>query len=83
MFDLLDAENNTGIILTESYAMYPASSVSGLFIAHPDSKYFNAGKIDKDQVEEYASRKGMSIEETERWLSPILGYEIVEKAAVK
>ncbi len=83
LFDLLDAENKSGIILTESYAMYPASSVSGLYIAHPEAKYFNVGKIDKDQVEDYASRKGMSLEDTERWLAPALGYEIGEKAVVK
>jgi len=57
LFDLLDAENNTGITLTENYAMYPASSVSGLYISHPESRYFNIGKIDRDQVKDYANKK--------------------------
>jgi 5-methyltetrahydrofolate--homocysteine methyltransferase len=83
LFELLDAENKAGIVLTESFAMYPASSVSGLYISHPDSKYFNVGKLDKDQVEEYAERKTMSVDEVEKWLAPILGYEVTEKAAIK
>ncbi|NOS85531.1 MAG: methionine synthase [Ignavibacteria bacterium] len=83
IFDLLEAEEKTGIKLTESFAMYPASSVSGLYFSHPESKYFNVGKISRDQVEEYASRKNMPIEEIERWLAPILGYERTESAAVK
>ncbi len=58
--------------------MYPASSVSGLYFSHPESKYFNVGKIDKDQAEEYARRKNMSIEEIEKWLSPNLAYEPAE-----
>ena len=74
IFSLLDVENNTGIKLTESLAMYPAASVCGLYFSHPDSKYFNVGKIEKDQVLDYHRRKGMSIEEVERWLSPILNY---------
>lgn len=82
LFDLLDAENNTGILLTESFAMYPASSVCGLYFSHSESKYFNVGKIDKDQAEDYAERKGMTIEETERWLAPILAYERTEKESV-
>ena len=73
LFDLLGAESQ-GITLTESYAMYPASSVSGWYFAHPDSRYFPVGKIQKDQVEDYARRKGMSLEDTERWLAPLLGY---------
>jgi 5-methyltetrahydrofolate--homocysteine methyltransferase len=81
LFELLDAENNTSIILTESYAMYPVSSVSGLYFSHPESKYFNVGKIDKDQVEDYAKRKGMSVDEVERWLMPILAYERTEEVA--
>ncbi|MDQ3021108.1 MAG: methionine synthase [Bacteroidota bacterium] len=76
LFEILDAEKNTGIKLTESLAMYPASSVSGLYFAHPKSKYFGLGKIGKDQVEDYAQRKGMSRKDAERWLSPILNYEI-------
>ena len=75
LFKLLDAEKNTGIKLTESLAMHPASSVSGLYFAHPGSKYFGLGKIGKDQVEDYAKRKGMKKEEIERWLSPNLNYE--------
>jgi len=75
LFKLLDAEKNTGIKLTESLAMYPASSVSGLYFAHPESRYFGLGKIGKDQVEDYAKRKGMKKEEIERWLSPNLNYE--------
>lgn len=75
IFDLLNAEENTGIKLTESMAMYPAASVSGLYFAHPESRYFNVGKIMKDQVLDYHRRKGMSIEEIERWLSPILSYD--------
>ncbi len=78
LFDLLDSEDKAGIVLTESYAMYPASSVSGLYFSHPESKYFNVGKIDKDQAEEYARRKNMSIEEIEKWLSPNLAYEPAE-----
>ncbi|MEP2026555.1 MAG: methionine synthase [Reichenbachiella sp.] len=74
LFNLLDAENETGIILTESNAMYPAASVSGFYFANAESKYFGLGKIAKDQVEEYARRKGMTLEETEKWLSPNLNY---------
>ena len=75
MFELLDAEAQVGIQLTESFAMYPASSVSGWYFAHPDSKYFALGKIAKDQVEDYAVRKGMPLEEVEKWLSPVLNYD--------
>ena len=75
IFDLLDVEKNTGITLTESLAMHPAASVCGLYFAHPQAKYFNVGKIGKDQVLDYHKRKGMSIEETERWLRPILNYD--------
>lgn len=74
LFDLLDAENKAGIILTESMAMYPASSVSGFYFSHPQSKYFGLGKINKDQVEDYAKRKGESVEFIEKWMSPNLGY---------
>ncbi len=75
LFDLLDVEKNAEITLTEHLAMSPASSVSGLYFAHPDSQYFNLGNIQKDQVEDYAERKGMSVEEIERWLGPNLAYE--------
>jgi 5-methyltetrahydrofolate--homocysteine methyltransferase len=75
LFKLLDAHNATGIELTESLAMYPASSVCGWFMAHPESRYFGVGKIEKDQVEDYASRKSMPLQEVERWLSPIIEYD--------
>ena len=74
LFDLLDAEAATGIRLTESFAMWPASSVSGLYFAHPDSHYFGIGKIERDQVEDYAARKGWDVDVVERWLAPILNY---------
>ncbi len=74
LFDLLDVERNTGIELTESFAMYPAASVSGFYFAHPDTKYFGVGKIGKDQVEAYAKRKGINLEEAEKWLKPNLNY---------
>ncbi|MCC2112568.1 MAG: methionine synthase, partial [Hyphomicrobiales bacterium] len=75
LFGLLDAPEAAGIRLTESFAMLPASSVSGLYFSHPQSAYFGVGRIERDQVEDYAARKGWSIEEAERWLSPILNYE--------
>ena len=74
LFDLLDAEVTTGIKLTESCAMVPGSAVSGLYFAHPDSHYFGVGKIEKDQVADYAARKGWEMDEAERWLAPILNY---------
>ena len=76
LFDLLEAEKETGIILTESFAMYPASSVSGYYFANAESKYFGLGKIEKDQVNEYAMRKGRPIQEIEKWLAPNLSYEV-------
>ncbi|HTI90979.1 MAG TPA: methionine synthase [Puia sp.] len=76
LFAMLDATNQTGVILTESLAMYPASSVSGWYFAHPESKYFGVGKIEKDQVVDYASRKGISLEEAEKWLRPVLEYDV-------
>ncbi|MDE0271705.1 MAG: cobalamin-dependent protein, partial [Gammaproteobacteria bacterium] len=72
LFELLDAQKATGIELTESYAMHPAASVSGWYFAHPESRYFGVGKIDDDQVRDYAQRKGFSVEDTRRWLSPNL-----------
>ncbi len=77
LFDLLDAEKNAGIVLTENLAMYPASSVSGLYYSHADSKYFGLGKILKDQVEDLAARKAMPVKALERWLSPNLNYDII------
>jgi len=74
LFKLLDAERTAGVTLTESFAMWPGSSVSGLYLSHPDSYYFGVGKIEQDQVEDYAERKGMSVAEVERWLAPILNY---------
>jgi 5-methyltetrahydrofolate--homocysteine methyltransferase len=74
LFDLLSVEKNTGLKLTENFAMYPTAAVSGWYFAHPDARYFNVGKIGKDQVEDYARRKGMTVEEAERWLAPILNY---------
>ena len=75
LFAMLDATKQAGITLTESLAMYPASSVSGWYFAHPQSKYFGVGKIEKDQVEDYAARKSMPLEEVERWLRSILEYD--------
>lgn len=74
LFDVLNATENTGVILTEQKAMYPAASVCGYYFGHRDAKYFGLGKINKDQVENYAQRKGISVEEAERWLSPNLYY---------
>ena len=87
LFELLDATAQTGVELTESYSMWPGSSVSGLYIGHPESYYFGVAKVERDQVEDYATRKGMSVEEVERWLGPVLNYipgqtpEPVEAAA--
>jgi 5-methyltetrahydrofolate--homocysteine methyltransferase len=75
LFRLLSATEHTGTILTESMAMMPAAAVSGWYFGHPDSKYFGLGKISKDQVADYAQRKGMTMEEAQRWLSPTLSYE--------
>jgi 5-methyltetrahydrofolate--homocysteine methyltransferase len=75
LWRLLDVQANTGMTLTESFAMWPGSSVSGLYFAHPDSRYFSLGKIDKDQVVDYHQRKGMSIAEVERWLGQNLNYD--------
>jgi 5-methyltetrahydrofolate--homocysteine methyltransferase len=75
LFQLLDAERATGIRLTENYAMHPAASVSGLYFSHPASRYFAVDRITRDQIEDYARRKGMSVAEVERWLAPNLGYE--------
>jgi len=74
LFHLLDATKETEVVLTQSFAMHPASSVSGIYFGHPESLYFGVGKIEKDQVEDYARRKDMSFEDAERWLAPILNY---------
>jgi 5-methyltetrahydrofolate--homocysteine methyltransferase len=75
LWQLLDVKANTGIEITESFAMWPGSSVSGLYFAHPESRYFSLGKIDRDQVEDYSARKGMSVAEVERWLGQNLNYD--------
>ncbi len=75
LWELLDVEASIGLQLTESYAMYPTAAVSGFYFAHPDAKYFAVGKVDRDQVESYAERKGISIVEAEKWLAPNLGYD--------
>ena len=75
IFRLLDAEAQAGITLTESFAMWPGAAVSGLYFAHPDSHYFGVGKVERDQVEDYAIRKGWTVEEAERWLGPVLNYD--------
>jgi len=81
IWDLLDAERHTGIKLTESFAMSPGASVSGFYFAHPESKYFAVGKLDRDQLLDYHVRKGMTLQEAERWLGPYLNYEPVAVAA--
>ena len=75
LFELLDAERLSGVHLTESYAMHPTSAVAGWYFWHPDAHYFGVGKIERDQVEAYASRKGVPLSEAERWLAPILNYD--------
>jgi 5-methyltetrahydrofolate--homocysteine methyltransferase len=81
LFHLLDAESTTGVTLTESMAMWPGSSVSGLYIGHPDAYYFGVAKVERDQVEDYARRKGIPMDEAERWLAPILNYTPGQSAA--
>ncbi len=80
LFDLLDVTGNTGISLTESYAMQPSASVCGWYYSHPRSVYFGIGKIAADQVHSYADRKGMTVSEIERWLAPNLGYDPLAEA---
>jgi 5-methyltetrahydrofolate--homocysteine methyltransferase len=75
LWDLLDVKTQAGIELTDSYAMYPTAAVSGFYFSHPESRYFAVGKIGRDQVEDYARRKGMSVATAERWLAANLGYE--------
>ena len=83
LFRLLDAERAVGVKLTESYAMWPASSVSGIYIAHPDAHYFGVAKVERDQVEDYAARKDMAVAEVERWLGPVLNYAPVTAQAAE
>ncbi len=81
LWELLDVEASIGLQLTDSYAMYPTAAVSGFYFSHPEAKYFAVGKIDRDQVESYATRKGISVDEAERWLAPNLGYDPSEANA--
>ena len=83
LFELLDAERRIGVKLTESYAMWPGASVSGLYLAHPQAHYFGVAKVERDQVEDYAARKGMAVEAVEYWLAPILNYERAMKVAAE
>jgi 5-methyltetrahydrofolate--homocysteine methyltransferase len=80
LFRLLDGERRIGVKLTESFAMWPGASVCGLYFGHPESHYFGVGKIERDQVEDYARRKGWSVEEAEKWLAPILNYDPLAQA---
>ena len=81
LFRLLDCERAIGVKLTESYAMWPGASVCGLYFSHPKAEYFGVGKIERDQAEDYAARKGWTVEECERWLAPILNYRPAVKVA--
>ena len=81
LFGLLDAERAIGVKLTESFAMWPGASVCGLYFSHPESHYFGVGKIERDQVEDYARRKGWTSREAERWLAPVLNYDPLAAAA--
>jgi 5-methyltetrahydrofolate--homocysteine methyltransferase len=83
LFRLLDATAEAGITLTESYAMWPGSAVSGMYYAHPDAHYFGVGKVERDQVEDYAARKGWTVQECERWLAPVLNYDPVAVGGAK
>ena len=83
LWTLMDVDNNAGITLTESYAMWPGAAVSGLYLSHPDSHYFGVGKVERDQAEDYARRKGWTVAEAERWLAPVLNYDPVSAAKVK
>ena len=75
LWQLLAPDRRIGLTLTENFAMLPTAAVSGWYFSHPQARYFGTGKIQKDQVEDYAARKGMTLAEAERWLSPVLGYE--------
>jgi 5-methyltetrahydrofolate--homocysteine methyltransferase len=81
LWRLLDPERRCGIRLTDSFAMYPTAAVSGFYFSHPSARYFAVGKIGRDQVEDYARRKGWSLAQAERWLAPCLGYEPQDSAA--
>ncbi|MDZ7584351.1 MAG: vitamin B12 dependent-methionine synthase activation domain-containing protein, partial [Thiobacillus sp.] len=75
LFEVLDATDSIGVVLTENFAMWPGAAVSGFFLSHPDSQYFAVAKIERDQVEDYARRKGWTLAEAERWLAPNLAYQ--------
>jgi 5-methyltetrahydrofolate--homocysteine methyltransferase len=75
LFALLEGERHIGVKLTESFAMWPGASVCGLYLSHPDSHYFGVGRIERDQVEDYAARKGWTVAEAEKWLAPVLNYD--------
>jgi 5-methyltetrahydrofolate--homocysteine methyltransferase len=75
LFHILDAEHLAGVSLTESFAMMPGASVSGWYFAHPEARYFGVSRVEKDQVKDYAIRKGVDLETAERWLRPVLGYD--------
>ena len=81
LWSLMDVDGTAGITLTESYAMWPGAAVSGLYFSHPESHYFGVGKVERDQVEDYAARKGWTITEAERWLAPVLNYDPVSAAS--
>ena len=84
LFSLLEAEFNTGVTLTDNFAMWPSASVCGIYFSHPESRYFGVGKIERDQVEDYAKRKGIAVADVERWLASTLNYDrdqSAEKAA--
>ena len=83
LWQLLDAEASAGLRLTESYAAVPTAAVSGIYLGHPEARYFAVGRVGRDQVESYADRMGMTLEEAERWLAPNLGYEPERKAEPK
>ena len=80
LWSLLDVEKKIGLSLTDSFAMFPTAAVSGFYFSHPESRYFSVGKIDRDQLESYAERKGFDVVEAERWLAPNLGYDPNEKS---
>ena len=83
LWELLKPDQEIGLNITENFAMYPTAAVSGWYFSHPDCKYFGTGKIEKDQVESYAKRKNMTLEEAEKWLSPILAYDPDVEALLK
>jgi 5-methyltetrahydrofolate--homocysteine methyltransferase len=75
LWELIEPDKNAGITITESFAMLPTASVSGFYFSHPEARYFGTGKLARDQIEDYAKRKGMQVAEVERWLAPVLGYQ--------